>query len=41
MTVEDLRLILRKNGVEFYIKKHKGGLVKVHVLVEEDSNAAK
>jgi len=41
MTLNNLRRILREAGVEFYIKKQKGDLVKVHVLVEEDSNAAK
>ena len=38
MTVEALRSLLRDNGVEFYIKKQKGGIVKIHVLVEDSDN---
>jgi len=38
MTVEALRDLLRENGVEFYIKKQKGGIVKIHVLVEDEKD---
>ena len=36
MKVEELRKILRDNGVEYYIKKQKGNVIKVHVLIEEE-----
>jgi len=36
MTVNQLRKILRENGVEYYIKKEKGCIAKIHVLVEEE-----
>ena len=38
MTIEALRDILRESGVEFYIKKQKGSIVKIHVLVEDSDN---
>ena len=39
MTISELRKILRDNGVEYFIKKEKDNIVKVHVLVEEEDNA--
>ena len=38
MKIEELRKILRDNGVEYYIKKQKGNVVKVHVLIEEEED---
>ena len=38
MTINELRKILIDNGVEYYIKKQKGNVIKVHVLVEEESD---
>lgn len=38
MTLIELRKILRDNGVEYYIKKEKGNIAKIHVLVEEKEN---
>lgn len=38
MTISQLRKILRENGVEYYIKKEKGCIAKIHVLVEEEKN---
>jgi hypothetical protein len=40
MTLENLRKLLRDNGVEFYIKKQKGDLVKIHVLVEDEADVS-
>lgn len=40
MTINELRKILIDNGVEYYIKKQKGNVIKVHVLVEEEDDAA-
>ena len=40
MTIDELRKILIDNGVEYYIKKQKGNVVKVHVLVEEEDDVA-
>jgi hypothetical protein len=35
-TVNELRKIFVENGLEFYIKKQKKGIVKVHFLVREE-----
>ena len=39
MTINEIRKILREAGVEYYIKKEKGCIAKIHVLVEEEKNA--
>lgn len=40
MTLSELRKILRDNGVEYYIKKEKGNIAKIHVLIEEEEDAS-
>jgi len=40
MTIDKVRKLLRDAGVEYYIKKEKGCIVKIHVLVEEEKDAA-
>ena len=40
MTLTELRKILRENGVEYYIKKEKGNIAKIHVLIEEEEDAS-
>ena len=41
MTLNGLRKILIDNGVEYYIKEQNGIVVIMHVLVEEEDDAAK
>ena len=36
-TIDELRKIFIENGLEFYIKKQKDGVIKVHFIVREDS----
>jgi len=38
MTINEIRKILREAGVEYYIKKEKGCIAKIHVLVEEEED---
>lgn len=38
MTTDDLCKLLRDAGVEFYIKKQKGNIIKIHVWVEENND---
>jgi|11BtaG_2_1085332.scaffolds.fasta_scaffold137485_2 hypothetical protein len=39
VTLEDLKKILSATGLEFYVKKQKDCIVKVHFMVrEEDDN---
>lgn len=35
-TLDELRKIFIKNGLEFFIKKKKGSVVKVHFMVNTD-----
>jgi len=37
-TIKELRKIFVENGLEFYIKKEKKGIIKVHFLVREEDN---
>ena len=37
-TITDLRKIFIENGLEFFIKKEKNGIVKVHFIVREEDN---
>jgi len=37
-TVNELRTLLREAGVEYLIKKQKGDIVKVNILLEEETN---
>ena len=37
-TINELRKIFMDNGLEFYIKKEKKGIVKVHFLVKKEEN---
>jgi len=37
-TINELRRIFVNAGLEFYIKKHKNGIVKVHFIVREEDN---
>lgn len=39
MTINEIRKLLRDAGVEYYIKKEKGCIAKIHVLVKEEENA--
>jgi len=36
MTLKQLRTLLRENGVEYYIKKDRGTVAKIHVLLDEE-----
>ena len=38
-TINDLRRIFIDAGLEFYIKKEKNGVVKVHFIVREEEDA--
>ena len=40
MTISEIRKLLREAGVEYYIKKEKGCVAKIHVLIEEEDNVA-
>jgi len=35
-TIDELRKIFIKNGLEFFVKKEKQGIVKVHFIVREE-----
>ena len=37
-TINELRRIFINSGLEFYIKKEKHGIVKVHFIVREEDN---
>ena len=38
-TVDELRKIFIENGLEFFIKKERAGIIKVHFIVrDEDEN---
>ena len=39
-TFEELTKVFRDAGLEYYIKKNKDGVVKVHFLVKEETNEA-
>jgi hypothetical protein len=39
-TINELRKILIDNGLEFFIKKEKNGIVKVHFIVREEKDNA-
>ena len=36
MTISQLRKILRENGVEYYIRKDRGTVAKIHVLLDKE-----
>lgn len=38
-TINELRKIFRDAGLEYYVKKQKGGIAKVHFMVTEEENA--
>ena len=38
-TINELRKIFIENGLEFYIKKQKNGIVKIHFIVREEEDA--
>ena len=38
-TVNELRKIFIENELEFYIKKQKNGIIKVHFLVSEENDS--
>jgi len=38
-TINELRKIFTDAGLDFYIKKQKGGILKVHFVVTEEENA--
>ena len=37
-TISELRKIFIDNGLEFYIKKKKAGVIKVHFVVKEEED---
>jgi len=37
-TINELRKIFIENGLEFFIKKEKNGIVKVHFIVRKEDN---
>lgn len=37
-TINELREIFIKNGLEFFIKKEKLGIIKVHFIVREEED---
>ena len=39
-TFDELKKIFRDAGLEYYIKKQKGSIVKVHFIVKEETNEA-
>jgi hypothetical protein len=39
-TINELRKVFRDAGLEYYIKKQKGSIVKVHFVVKEETNEA-
>ena len=39
-TINELRKIFIKNGLEFFIKKEKNGIAKVHFIVREEEDNA-
>ena len=36
MTLNQLRTLLRENGIEYYIKKDRGTVAKIHVLLDKE-----
>jgi hypothetical protein len=38
-TINELRKIFIENELEFYIKKEKKGVIKVHFLVREENDS--
>jgi hypothetical protein len=38
-TINELRKIFIENELEFYIKKEKNGIIKVHFLVSEENDS--
>jgi hypothetical protein len=38
-TINELRRIFVNAGLEFYVKKQKNGIVKVHFIVREEEDA--
>ena len=38
-TINELRRIFIDAGLEFYIKKQKNGIVKIHFIVREEEDA--
>ncbi len=39
VTLADLKKILTENSLEFYIKKTKGNIVKVHFYVHDEETS--
>ena len=39
-SINELRKIFIENGLEFYIKKQKSGVIKVHFIVREEEDNA-
>ena len=39
-TINEPRKIFRDAGLEYYVKKQKGGIVKIHFMVKEETNEA-
>lgn len=36
VTLDQLKQIFRDNNLDYYVKKEKGNLVKVHFIVKEE-----
>lgn len=39
-TFEELTKVFRDAGLEYYVKRNKDGIVRVHFLVKENTNEA-
>ena len=39
-TIDELRKIFRDAGLDYYVKKQKGSIVKVHFMIKEETNEA-
>ena len=40
ITFQELTKVFREAGLEYYVKKNKDGVVRVHFLVKEETNEA-
>ena len=38
LTLDELKAVFRNAGVEYYIKKAKDGIVKVHFLIKDETD---
>lgn len=40
VTLDELKQVFRDAGLEYYIKKSKDSIVKVHFMIKEETNEA-